>query len=306
MLGTAQMIQLMAGGFLLAIGAAGIVLSYLDSFRLRKPAAELAKRIIVSFFLFGILGGTAEVFTVVWNVNMWVLIATFVTLGYLVMAFAALRYLHVLSRIGREKAMDEVEGERLPLPHTLMISNPEEAKYLLITIKEHYGKPLLAIGRDHPRMWEERYGLKPDGYIWLTRVDHPTAVSPSSLHVVNGEIVRFLHNNPRGIVYLEGIEVILLYLDFNSLAKFLLGVRDLVLVENAYFMILASPETLTERQYSTLLREFKKPNIKELLERLTGVALFGSVPHAKEGKGKPIKDTGGGEDAGDKGTKNRG
>lgn len=307
MLSTAQIVQLVAGGFLLALGIAGIAISYLASFRIRKPAAELAKRVIVSFFFFGIMGGASEILTVLWDPNMWVLIAVSVTLGYLVMAFAALRYLRILSGIGGGgKKTQTTVKEKLPLPQTFMVSTPEEAKYLLGTLKEHYEKAILAIGRDHPRVWKEKYGVKPDRYIWLTRIEHPSAVSPSSLHVVNGEIVRFLHSNPGGIVYFEGIEVVLLYLDFNSLAKFLLGVKDMVLVENAYFIVLASPETLNERQYSMLLREFKRPNVEELLERLAGVTLFGAVPPTKGPKDKPMNDTGGEEDAGGKGSKERG
>ncbi len=303
MLNTAQMIQLIAGGFLLALGITGIAISYLASSKIRKPAAELAKRLIVSFFLFGILGGVSEILTVLWTSNMWILIATSVTLGYLVMAFAALRYLRVLSGIrGRGKKVGRVK-EELPIPHSIMVSSPEDAKYLLGTLKENYRKPILAIGRDHPRMWGEKYGVNPDKYIWLTRVNHAAAVSPSSLHVVNGEIVRFLQDNPGGIVYFEGIEVVLLYLDFNSLTKFLLGVKDRVLVENAYFIVMVSPETLNERQYAMLLREFKRPNIREALERLAGVTLFGAVPPSKELKEKTAETASGEGDASDKGAK---
>ncbi len=303
---TAQIVQLVAGGFLLALGITGIAISYLASFRIKKPAAELAKRIIVSFFFFGILGGVSEILTVIWDSNMWVLIAVSVTLGYLVMAFAALRYLRILSGIGSvKKKAPAASKEKLPIPQTFMVSTPDEAKYLLGTLKGQYGKALLAIGRDHPHVWEEKYGLKPDRYIWLTRIEHEVAVSPSSLHVVNGEIVKFLRNNPGGIVYFEGIEVVLLYLDFNSLAKFLLGVKDRVLVESAYFILLASPETLSERQYSMLLREFKQPNVKELLERLAGVTLFGAVPPTKGAKDKYTKDTEGEEDAGGESSKER-
>lgn len=273
-------IQYFSGVLLILIGAYGGFRSFKEYRRHGDPVRGFAATLLVSFILFGIGGGLGVLMIVVVSPALWVIEALSIMAGYLLLAESSLSLLEKLEGYKKRKAKRRVKG--IGLPAAGLVTSAKDAKAILQTVSTYFKAPLLAIGREHPEKWAEKMGINPDEYIWMTRVDHPRAVNPSSLHVLNGRIAKFLEENPGGVIYLEGVEYLSFYVDPRSLTKFILSVRDTAIIENGHFILYAAPEVMEPTQFAIFKRELEPINVSEFLDRIQGRALFGTLPPAKE------------------------
>ena len=169
----------LSGIMLILIGLYGMVRSY-QEWRLHdEPAKRLALVLMVSFALFGIVGGVSIIMLIAIDPEFWVIEATAITSGYLLLVYATLSMLTRLRTIqkkprtgGAEEKLERqrVKKVKLPLPSAGVVKSRKDAVLLLRAIANYAGRPILVIGREHPDEWVERAGIEPDEYIWLTRV----------------------------------------------------------------------------------------------------------------------------------------
>ncbi|WP_297516003.1 DUF835 domain-containing protein [Thermococcus sp.] len=277
-MGLGDFISYLSGAILIFLGLYGIFKSYREWKSHDEPAKRFALTLIVSFVLFGLIGGIGVFLTISINIKFWVLTAIAVTSGYLILANESLSILKKL-RIPEKK--HERRKVKCTLPVAGIIKSRDDAITLLKAIDSYADLPLLVIGREHPEEWRNKMGVEPDDYIWLTRVEHKKAVSPSSLHVLSGKVIGFIRDNPGGVVYIEGIEYMLFYSDFKAVAKFLFSIRDAAMIESAHVLILANEDTLSPEQMAILKKEFEEIDVEKILEKLMGPALFGAIPNRK-------------------------
>ncbi|KUH31962.1 hypothetical protein APY94_11275 [Thermococcus celericrescens] len=278
-MGHGNEIQYLSAAILIGIGAYGVIRSLEEYKRHGEPVKTLARTLLVSFFLFGIAGGLGVLVTTAVSLKFWMLQAVSITLGYIILASSTLNLLGKLERYWRAPSVrrEKSRGRKPPLPPAAMLTSTEDAKVLLKTIFGYFNVPILAIGREHPESWAKKMGVEPAEYIWLTRVEHPQSVSPSALHILNSKITTFLKNNPNGIVYIEGIEYISFYVDFKSIAKFILAVRDAAIIHGGHLILLVTPETLEPQQYAIFKKELETIDVQRIINNLVGVALFGTL-----------------------------
>ncbi|WP_297470424.1 DUF835 domain-containing protein [Thermococcus sp.] len=262
---------------MILIGIYGMIKSYQEWKSHDEPVRRLAFTLMVSFVLFGILGGLTVFLMMFINPDFWVVEAIVVTSGYLLLANESLSMLEKL-RSPERRAGKKV---RCALPVAGIVKSREEAITLLKAVAVYTGLPILVIGREHPDEWKSKTGIEPDEYIWLTRVEHKKAVSPSSLHVLSGKVIGFIRENPGSVIYIEGIEYMLFYSDFKAVAKFLFSIRDVAMMEDAHVLILANEDTLTPEQMAILKKEFEDVDVEKVLEKMIGPALFGAIPSRK-------------------------
>ncbi len=275
--------QYFSGVFLTLIGIYGGIRSFKEYRKHGDPVRSFARTLLVSFILFGVGGGIGVILMVVISPAMWPLEAISIMGGYLLLAESSLSLLEKLEGY-RKGTRKRIQVKGLELPAAGLVTSSKDAKALLRTIATYFRIPILAIGREHPDKWVEKMGVTPTEYIWLTRVEHPHAVNPSGLHVLNGKITKFLKENPGGVVYMEGIEYISFYVDPRSLTKFILSVRDTAIIENGHFILYAAPEVIEPTQFAIFKRELEPINVSEFLDRIQGRALFGTLPPAREAK----------------------
>ncbi|WP_157726709.1 DUF835 domain-containing protein [Thermococcus sp. P6] len=112
------------------------------------------------------------------------------------------------------------------------------------------GKRVLAITRD-PQPYEEA-GVP---HIWLTNMDHPRAISPTSLAPLLHAVKNSADDNT--FVILDGLHYLIVQNGFESTLKFLLSLKDILLQKGAGIMLIVDPGTLEKRQLAILEREFK-------------------------------------------------
>ncbi|WP_099209231.1 DUF835 domain-containing protein [Thermococcus henrietii] len=277
-MGLGNLAPYFSGIALIIIGLYGITKSYWEWKDHDEPVKRLAFTLMVSFALFGIIGGIAVFLTILVTPQFWALQAIVVTTGYLILAHESLS---MLEKLRKPEKKHERKKVKCALPVAGIVKSREEAVILLKAVSNYADLPLLVIGREHPEEWTNKTGIEPDDYIWLTRVEHKKAVSPSSLHVLSGKVIGFIRDNPGGVIYIEGIEYMLFYSDFKAVAKFLFSIRDAAMIESAHVLILANEDTLSPEQMAILKKEFEEIDVEKILEKLMGPALFGAIPSRK-------------------------
>jgi len=270
----------LSGAMLILLGIYGVTRAYWEWKNHDEPVKRLALTLMLSFALFGLVGGVGVFLTIAVDSDFWVFEAITITAGYLILAHESLRMLEKL-RKPREEGREGIRRIRHVLPVAGIVKSREDAVTLLKALNTYADVPLLVVGREHPDEWISKTGVEPDDYIWLTRVEHKKAVSPSSLHVLSGKVIGFIRDNPGGVVYIEGIEYMLFYSDFKAVAKFLFSIRDAAMIENAHVLILATEDTLSPEQMAILKKEFEEIDVEKILEKLMGPALFGAIPSRK-------------------------
>ncbi|NJE07817.1 DUF835 domain-containing protein [Thermococcus sp. M39] len=270
-----ETLALIFGSTLLIIGTYGTIISWRYYVSLEPPTDKFALRVMVAFILFGIFGGFTSIGSAFFEGLWWPFIALFMMLGFLILALSSLYYLKVLYEEFGSKIYEREEIELVPAGG-FIVENLEGVKTLLRYLFSRSGS-LFVISRRPQNEWEKEFGIKPAKYLWLSRVEAWNSVSPSNLHVILEEAVRFMRTRRNSIIYIEGIEYLILYNDFKSVAKFLFTLRDYAIVEKSLLLIFVSPDVLEKPHYSILKREFETLDPETFLEEVLGTTLFGAV-----------------------------
>ncbi|NJE43323.1 DUF835 domain-containing protein [Thermococcus sp. GR6] len=243
---------------------------YLANSHSKKAIIGLA----VTLTLLGLLGGTVIILTA-FGRNVLRPMLELITIGmFLLLSLLSLRCLE--REICEIYVRKEEGGSGIKKSDVFLVESTEEAKLLLKAL--HREKvPILVISRRTWEEWVREFGIEPERFLWLSGVSHRHAVSPSSLHILREEAVKFMRNHEKSAIYIEGIEYLMFYSEFSAIAKFLFTLKDYAVVSGAYMIVLAIPQILDEKQFNILAREFKRPNIKEIEELLSSKAFFGTL-----------------------------
>jgi len=275
--------QYFSGALFILIGIYGAVQSFNNCRKHEEPVKGFARTLLISFLLFGVGGGLGILLVIMISPSLWVIEAISIMGGYLLLAGSSLSLIEKLEGYRKVKRKN-VPAKEIELPAVGLVTSAKDAKTLLRTMATYFKVPILAVGREHPDKWVENMEVTPTEYIWLTRVEHPGAVNPSSLHVLNGRITKFLRENPGSVVYMEGVEYISFYVDPRSLTKFVLSVRDTAIIENGHFILYVTPEVMEPSQFAIFKRELEPINVSGFLDRIQGRTLFGTLPPTRETK----------------------
>ena len=288
--------HIIAIGVLITIGIVGVVLSVRECKRHDEPIKTLARTLCESVVIFSFGTSLGVALTVMYSKVFWVLMAASATMGYLILMVSTLSVLRKLK--GREKAT----VTKLSAPPAMLIENPSDAIVLLQALHRYARVPVMVITREPYAEWVKRTGVTPEEYVWLTRVSHERGVDPANLHVLLERAARFLRENPGGVVYLEGVEYLLLYNDFKGLMKFLIAVKDMAVLHGGHVIVGVTPGALKKEELSLLRREFERADVDLILKETLGSALFEVVSSGVVKKDAGAEGSEGGSGAGKKTT----
>jgi len=256
----------------------GIVLTIIGLFLIRAalnycsrntqgPGKKLARNFLISTSLFtaGSIGVVIDSLT---ETKLWFIMASFYTLSYMLLISSVGFYLRAL---GSQEAKPKQHREKtptLPLSGAYAFKKPASPEGLEFLSRISSG--LLVASRTKKELWVEKYQLEPDRFIWLSRIEEKDAVDPTKLYVLQDEIVRFLiERGGKAVVYLGGVEYLILYNNFPSVAKFLFSLKDYVIFHESLLILYIPPGVLDKTHESVLLKEFEEKNEKELIEEIT-------------------------------------
>jgi len=276
----------LAGTILAVMGIALSIRAFHYYKNIQEPGKSLAKNFLISASLF-VAGSLGVVIDSLSEARLWMIMATFYTLSYIILVSSVLYYLNALSpqEVKLRKYPEKISLS--PITGAYVFKKPASPHGLIFLSRNSNG--LLVVSRSQKELWVKKYQLEPDKFIWLSRIEKEDTGDPTKLHVIQDAILRFLREKGgKAVVYLEGVEYLILYNDFSSVAKFLFSLKDYVISNESMLILYLPPNVLDRTQETTLLKEFQEKReeelIKEISQKLFAALLEGEGHASGEGK----------------------
>lgn len=92
--------------------------------------------------------------------------------------------------------------------------------------------------------------------VWITQATDQ-GIPPTKLHVIQEHALKFVRETPNAAVLIDCLEYLLLYNDFPAVYKFLINLKDYLILAGAALIVVVDESALDERQRALLLREFE-------------------------------------------------
>ncbi len=112
-------------------------------------------------------------------------------------------------------------------------------------------KNVVAIARN-PHLFE-KYEIP---ILWLSKVEKENAISPTHLERIHHWVVTSIKSEDALII--DGVEYLILENGFEPTFKFLLNLKDHILLRNSILVLVVDERALEEKHAFLLQREFKK------------------------------------------------
>ncbi len=120
------------------------------------------------------------------------------------------------------------------------------------------GRAAVIISRQHPNFFKKTLGLERTPAVWLTRVNVEDSIHPRKLEQLTHMLVQFMRTGePEKLIYIDGLEYLILENGFVPVFKFLSHIRDYSLLNNTVTIVVFEPDLLEKRETEFLRREFK-------------------------------------------------
>lgn len=156
--------------------------------------------------------------------------------------------------MGEEPARSDVDSPaRLEDGLYLLKEARPRLSYRLFVRFLKEARPGLLISRRHPSRLEEDT-LTKARHVWLSHTPGEDFHNPTALSGLNRLIGRFLQDNGRSIVLIDGLEYLLLHNDFPRTLLFLEYLNDLVIQHPAIVLLPINPEALEPKELALLDR----------------------------------------------------
>nr|WP_239233773.1 DUF835 domain-containing protein [Thermococcus chitonophagus] len=92
--------------------------------------------------------------------------------------------------------------------------------------------------------------------VWITQASDE-GIPPTKLHVIQEYAIRFAKENNYAVIIIDCLEYLLIYNEFPSVFKFLVNLKDHLLMLNSALVLAVDEKALEPRQYTLLLNEFE-------------------------------------------------
>lgn len=116
----------------------------------------------------------------------------------------------------------------------------------------------LVISRDPPEIIRETLELKETPTLWITKIEDRNAVHPTNLAYLMQTLVDFMKSkNLPKVIFLDGLEYLILENTFASVFKFLTTLKDYAMLYDSIVLLPIESRTYAERNLHLLLREFE-------------------------------------------------
>ncbi|MFW6064335.1 MAG: DUF835 domain-containing protein [Candidatus Natronoplasma sp.] len=134
---------------------------------------------------------------------------------------------------------------------------PERGFRLSLRRMEEEGKGYV-LSSINPVDVKRKYDVRGDSisYHWLTVVDGESNFDPSNLHIIGHDMINFLEDGG-GLIFMEGVEIILNHNSFDRFWGFLNHLVDVVSEEESILVLSLDPSTLSEQSLAQIERKLE-------------------------------------------------
>jgi hypothetical protein len=146
-------------------------------------------------------------------------------------------------------------SEEIQAGHTYVVKEQKPKKaFDYFWRKVDNGYKGLLITRQHPDHVEKRSGPSDLKILWLSTTLGKSYVDPHNLGSLTNIISRFVEENGKTVIMLDGLEYLLVNNDFSRLLKFIEYINELVMQNSALLLISIDQRALDEREMALLER----------------------------------------------------
>jgi hypothetical protein len=161
-------------------------------------------------------------------------------------------------RVQEEPAAEDAAGEdELEMGVTYLIHDPKAERSRGMFIKDiRKGAKGLYISRSNPAIVRKKYYLGDSKVVWLTNVQTDKDMdSISGLQEMSILVSKFIDENEKAIILLEGLEYLISNNNFPVVLRLVQQLRDKVSTSEAKMLVPINPEALEDRQLPLLENE---------------------------------------------------
>ncbi|WP_297513121.1 DUF835 domain-containing protein [Thermococcus sp.] len=120
------------------------------------------------------------------------------------------------------------------------------------------GRAAVIISRKPPGVMKRILGVEKTPIMWLTALPEENSVNPKRLEYILHMLVQFMKGSEaEKLVYLDGLEYLILENGFITVFKFLSHLKDYALTNNTIILVPIDTKSLEEKELRLLSREFK-------------------------------------------------
>ena len=121
----------------------------------------------------------------------------------------------------------------------------------------------LCITRIYPAEIEERYGIQKADVLWLTKSEHATfkeekCISSTDLVGLFSIVKKFLNENERSVILLEGINYLTTQNSFKHVLRFAQRINECILLNKGILLVPINPLAMKDREFNLLGSEFSQ------------------------------------------------
>jgi hypothetical protein len=116
----------------------------------------------------------------------------------------------------------------------------------------------LAVSRQHPDLIKQKYGLEATPIYWLATRTGEDVISPTNLGILTHMLVKFVEDNPSGVILLDGLEYLVSNNDFNKVLRVIDQVNDHISQSKSVMIIPVDPRAFSQKELALLERNVEK------------------------------------------------
>lgn len=116
----------------------------------------------------------------------------------------------------------------------------------------------IAISRQHPDLIKQKYGLEATPVYWLATRAGDDVVAPTNLGILTHMLIKFVEENPNGVMLLDGLEYLVSNNDFNKVLRVIDQVSDHISQSKSVLIIPVDPRAFTPKELALLERNVEK------------------------------------------------
>lgn len=156
----------------------------------------------------------------------------------------------------------EVDKRELELESGITYLIKEARPYLSTKLFQSLvrsGLPGLTVSRIYPPKLEENYEIEMKNlqYIWLSRSRGENNMDPVRVGPLAMRIEEFIKEHPSSVIFLEGIEYLMLVNGFDVVRSFVDYIDERVVSSGATLLISVSPNAFDKREMALMERNKK-------------------------------------------------
>ena len=139
---------------------------------------------------------------------------------------------------------------------------PELSLEMFVDMVRH-GSSGLCLSRQHPKYLKEKVLKGSFDVYWLTSMEGRNNIDPTNLGILRHVFIRFIEENERAVVILDGLELLITHNDFPKVLRVINNLIEQVMQKNVTFILSIDERTLDERELALLERNMEIVKRKE-------------------------------------------